>query len=201
MNSEATTKRCPFCAEEILIDAVKCKHCGSMLGTSPEEAPIKAGAQGDQFGVPLLLIPVVSTLLVIFWVGQMSLIQGPGSSLALVGIVTVAATAALILMEARRVGAGTDSDVSKSGRKRSSPIAWFVGGVLLWFIVYPAWMYQRSKYGLRNLVVGGLLVTLVFSGAYIAMSAAISSQQEEIQSDLTDLQQQLEDLGDPFDSP
>jgi len=25
------TKKCPFCAEEILIDAVKCKHCGEML--------------------------------------------------------------------------------------------------------------------------------------------------------------------------
>jgi hypothetical protein len=28
---EPTTKRCPFCAEEILYQAVKCKHCGEML--------------------------------------------------------------------------------------------------------------------------------------------------------------------------
>ena len=32
------TKRCPYCAEEIHIDAVKCRHCGEFLteGSSPE---------------------------------------------------------------------------------------------------------------------------------------------------------------------
>lgn len=29
------TKRCPFCAEEILSAAVKCKHCGSNVGELP----------------------------------------------------------------------------------------------------------------------------------------------------------------------
>lgn len=28
------TKNCPFCAEEIRIEAVKCKHCGSELSAS-----------------------------------------------------------------------------------------------------------------------------------------------------------------------
>jgi hypothetical protein len=36
MTEDLKTKKCPFCAEEILIDAVKCKHCGSMLdGSEP----------------------------------------------------------------------------------------------------------------------------------------------------------------------
>ena len=31
-------KKCPFCAEQIRIDAIKCKHCGSSLVTPPVPA-------------------------------------------------------------------------------------------------------------------------------------------------------------------
>lgn len=36
---ELQTKRCPYCAEEILADAVKCKHCGEWL-SKPSQGPI-----------------------------------------------------------------------------------------------------------------------------------------------------------------
>lgn len=37
-------KACPYCAEEIIADAIKCKHCGTMLDEIPSPAHSLAGA-------------------------------------------------------------------------------------------------------------------------------------------------------------
>jgi hypothetical protein len=39
------TKRCPWCAEEILVDAKKCKHCGEYL-TDDSAAPLQKESEG-----------------------------------------------------------------------------------------------------------------------------------------------------------
>lgn len=43
------TKRCPYCAEEILAEAIKCKHCGSMLDEKASISAINASRTPSLF--------------------------------------------------------------------------------------------------------------------------------------------------------
>lgn len=56
--TESTTRKCPFCAEEILAAAKRCKHChaeiepqGAATPETPEDAAARLGIQkdGDKF--------------------------------------------------------------------------------------------------------------------------------------------------------
>ena|SRR5215469_5415633 len=107
--SEAT-KRCPFCAEEILEAAKKCKHCGSDLNNM-SAAETKTDKPAADYGLILLIIPVASTLLIWFWVSGMNLLQSPGTTLDFITVATVLTTAIVAALEASKVG-------MKSDRKR-----------------------------------------------------------------------------------
>lgn len=179
--SEAT-KRCPFCAEEILEAAKKCKHCGSDLEKS-SSVDAKTNTPAADYGLFLLIIPVISTCLIWFWVSGMNLLQSPGSTLDFIMIATVLGTAVVAAMEASKVGMKSDKKLGTY-----SPTAWFFIIVLIWIIGYPVYLFKRKHYGLANRLAAGILVTLIFVGSFAIMSSAIDEKVNELQGAVQQLQ-------------
>ena len=182
-------KRCQFCGEEILAIAKKCKHCGSNLEeVVPSEATVSKPAA--DYGMFLLAIPVIATMLIWFWVSGMNLLQSPGDTMALIMLATVLGTAIVAAMEASKVGMKTDRS-----KGTYSPTAWFFVITLLWIIGYPVYLFKRKHYGLANRLILGILVALIFVGSWGAMNSAIEAKKAEIRANIQQMQSQLESLG------
>jgi phage shock protein PspC (stress-responsive transcriptional regulator) len=73
-------KRCPFCAEDIHGDAVKCRYCGSMLGGSAltrswyrvRQGKMIAGVcagLAEQFGISVTALRLAAVLLTLLGAG------------------------------------------------------------------------------------------------------------------------------------
>ncbi len=74
------SKLCPYCAEDVRAEAVKCKHCGSFLAARRSGADwfrtsddrMVAGVCGGlaiQFGVPTAIVRLAFVLMTIFMGG------------------------------------------------------------------------------------------------------------------------------------
>jgi phage shock protein PspC (stress-responsive transcriptional regulator) len=73
-------KQCPYCAEEVRAEAVKCKHCGSRLAggmagleiyRSAEHKMIAGvcGGIAEYFGVPVAIVRLAFVLMTVFMGG------------------------------------------------------------------------------------------------------------------------------------
>jgi hypothetical protein len=182
------TKQCNFCGEEVLAVATKCKHCSSEL------APVHASAlsiarPATDYGTALLAIPVVATMLIWFWVSGMNLLQSPGSTLTLIGVATVLATAALAAMEASKVGMTRDK-----AKGTHNPATWFFMIALLWIVGYPAYLLKRKHFGLKNQLIPGLVVALVFLFSWSSMNSAVESRKAEVRSNIEEMQRKFNSM-------
>ena len=179
----STTKRCPYCKEIIQRTAIKCKHCGEMLNGEKRKGKIDT----DVLGTIGLILPASASAFAYYWISQMRLIDNPSEKLMFIAAGTVGLTSILFAIEASLLGVGGQGDKTKSGQRRSGPVAWFFFCFLLWIVGFPAYLYWRSRYGLKNYVIGGILIALIFLGTMSFLNYAIESSKADLRGKLEDL--------------
>jgi hypothetical protein len=122
------------------------------------EPPATTRAGSGLISVALIL-PVISGVLLCF-VTTISIAIG-------ISAATVVATAALVAIDARRLGR-----VDLTGRERESAGLLFVGMCLLWIVVYPVAFFRRSAFSSPNFGFVALFVAAFFvAGPFIASLA------------------------------
>lgn len=66
MTEDAPTQKCPFCAERILLEAIKCKHCGEFLNRPRPGAGVPWYFKGSAVVVAFLCVGPLALPLVWF---------------------------------------------------------------------------------------------------------------------------------------
>jgi len=139
---------------------------------------VPSSPQAD-YELPLLLIPIAASFLAWFWIGSMSLLQGPRSWLGLLTVLTVLSTAAIAAAEASKLG---------MRRPRSagieSPVGWFIGIAALWIVGYPVYLRKRRLFGLKDRCLAGMAIALVFVGTITALEWGIESSISDLRAKL-----------------
>lgn len=87
----------------------------AVVGTPPAS---DSKTPDETLGAIMLIIPVITTLLIWFWVGEMNLLQNPRSSLNMLIVLTVVSTGILAYIEAEKLGIGSETDLDEKGKRR-----------------------------------------------------------------------------------
>lgn len=127
-------------------------------GISLPTSSAQQSSVSDNLAYAMLAVTAIAGLLI--WQSGSLGIPATVFSLAV-----VIATAILAYVEAKQLGMGTDADRTPKGKKRSGPGSWALVILVLWIIGFPAYLYTRSRYGARNLLLPAIVVALAFLAA------------------------------------
>ena len=122
-----STKRCPFCAEEILAEAIVCKYCRRDIANGPQPPYRAVPGASPMPAVLYFLAAVVGIVLALFLLGSL----GP-----------------FLVVVISAIWAGIDASDHKLAQYEQSlggPLAVFFGSLLLWIIVFPWYLAIRSQ--------------------------------------------------------
>lgn len=177
------TKSCPYCAEQILVMAIKCKHCASNLLTATGDG--SEVIRPLDLGFLILGLPLVTTILLYLWVGNMSLLSDPGSVVSGLLLVTIVGTAVLAAIEA---GVASTRGTSEPGTH--GPVAWLLIISLLWIVGFPAYCLKRGRLGLARCGASAMAVMAAFLIAYFWTVYDIESRKAELRGAAIEWQQE-----------
>lgn len=155
------------------------------LASSPPSrmASASPALPSETLGMIALVLPLIGAFLNIFWVANMSLFQGPGSSLNMIMILVIVGSAIMIGVEAARLGIGGPSDPrTAAGKRVTGPVGWAVFTIFMWIFGFPGYMHFRSKFGMKNMLIGAIASTVFFVGTVVVINEAIESKMSEIRN-------------------
>jgi hypothetical protein len=90
-----------------------------------------------------------------------------------IAIVVICITAILGGIEAKQLGIGSDTDRTAKGKRKYTPRNWGAFILGLWIVGFPAYLYRRSRYGARNLLLPAVIVSLLFLAALLFASPTL----------------------------
>lgn len=129
---------------------------------------INTPRQSEALGYAMLAIVGVSALLI--W--QSGNLGVPPLAFALIATIS---TAILGGVEAKKLGMGSNSDLTPKGKKRTTPLSWAVSIFMVFAFVFPMYLYSRGRYGVRNLFLPGIIAAVVFLGSCFMVVPALPS--------------------------